>query len=124
MNKVYLSGTIFDEPRLVSKPEATPHLVFRLLVKHRSKQGVQKELYRISAWNECAMFCSQHLKQGMGIALQGYLAQRPILVGDKTFTAIEVAMSEAFLPTLEQKPVEPVMPPEGAQEPVEEPGEA
>lgn len=101
MNQVHLSGTVFDEPRLVNKQEAMPHLVFRLLVKHRSKAGIQKELYRISAWNQCAAFCSQHLKRGMGIALQGYLAQREIVIGDKPFTAVEVAISEVLLPRAE-----------------------
>ncbi|MDL2205366.1 single-stranded DNA-binding protein [Eubacteriales bacterium OttesenSCG-928-N13] len=123
MNHVHLSGTIFDEPKLVNKPGAAPHLTFRLVVRHHAIGGVQKELYRISAWNACATYCAPRLKRDMRIALQGYLAQRQIPVGDNLFTAVEVTMSEVFLPALEQKPVAPAAP-EEAQEPVEALGEA
>lgn len=101
MNKVYLSGEVFDQPRLVNKPDGEAHLVFSLMVKHRSKAGVRRELYRISAWGNCATYCSAALRQGMRIALQGYLTLRPLQFGDKLFHAVEVTMNEVYAPTMD-----------------------
>lgn len=100
MNKVYLSGEVYDEPVMVNRPDAAPHAVFSLMVSHRSKAGVQQELYRVSAWNRCAEYCGQRLKRGMRIALQGHLSLRPIQLETKLFRAVEVTMTEVFMPAL------------------------
>lgn len=99
MNKVYLSGRIFDEPKLLNRPEIAPHAVFHLLVKHRSKAGIQGELYRISAWHACAEHCAANLARGMTIMLEGYLTQRPISVESRIFRAVEVTANEILLPS-------------------------
>lgn len=96
MNKVYLSGMVFEEPKLINKPEGEAHLVFPLMVRHKAKAGVRAELYRISAWNKCATFLSVNLKKGMKVALQGYLSQRPVQMADKVFNAAEVTANEVF----------------------------
>lgn len=107
MNKVYLSGEIYDEPMLINHKDALEHLVFSLMVKHKSKAGMRREVFRISAWNQCAAYAYANLKRGMRVAVEGYLTQRPVTVGDKQFVAVEVAVSELLLPAtaaVEQSP--------------------
>ncbi len=99
MNKVFLTGEIKEQPKLLNKPEADAHCAFALLVKHRSKKGMREEAYQINAWHKCAEYCVAYLKSGMRVALQGYLTQRDIPIGEKMFRATEVTMSEAFLPS-------------------------
>lgn len=97
MNKVYLSGTVYDQPLSVGKDGAATHVVFKLIVRHRAKAGIRSELYRISAWHQCAEYCAAHLVGGTRVALTGYLTQRPMAVGEKKFTAVEVTASEILL---------------------------
>lgn len=111
MNKVYLSGTVYDQPLSVGKDGAANHVVFKLIVSHRSKAGVRSELYRISTWHQCADYCAAHLVKGTRVALTGYLTQRPMVVGEKKFTAVEVTASEILLA---QPPARPLP---GAEEP-------
>lgn len=104
MNKVYLSGVVYDQPLSVGK-DGTKHVVFELSVMHRAKAGVKRELYRISAWHQCAEHCVASLTKGMRVALTGYLTQRPIAVGGKTFTAVEVTASEILMAQTSAEPL-------------------
>lgn len=100
MNKVYISGELSDEPELVNKPDGDAHCVFGLLVKHHSRKGICKEVYRVNAWHRSADFCIARLSRGMRIAIQGYLTQRPLLMGKKVFFASEITINEVFLPLI------------------------
>ena len=76
MNKVYLVGTVANEPRLVHKEGNPAHLVLSLLVKHRSKTGGKTEYYPVNAWNQAAEWGAEQLTQGQRVLVDGYLTQQ------------------------------------------------
>ena len=83
MNKVFLSGIIADHPVLVERADGNAHLVFSLCVRHRTQKGeVRKELYRINAWKNIARWAGERLGRGKVVALQGYLTQHAVRLGD------------------------------------------
>ena len=99
INKVYLSGTVAGRIDEISQAGQAKHVVFDLCVPHKTRDGIEKrELYRINAWNGCAKFCAGSLAPGMQVALQGYLSQRTLYVGDRPVVVTEVALNEVTIP--------------------------
>ena len=109
MNKVYISGEIASAPVLTSS--AKPHLIFDLLVGHKTIDGVRKsEWYCVNAWNNAARWGHVRLAQGQPVALQGYLTQRPALVNGEPIRAVDVTAEEFFLSgarPLNREPADP-----------------
>ncbi len=97
MNRIYLTGIVYDQPMALGSADAGNHIVFKLVVRHRAKTGVKSEIYRINAWNECAKYCMERLQKGTRVALDGYLTQRTVLFGEKQFQAVEVTVSEIMM---------------------------
>lgn len=97
MNKVYLSGIIADDPILIGREGTAPHLTFNISVSHRSKAGIRSELYRVSAWNNTALWGNANLRRGQGVAIQGYLTQRLTPINGIHMSSVEVS-AEEFLP--------------------------
>lgn len=109
MNKVFISGKIHRSPFLRLEPNNIPHLILTLRVQHKTASGsVRKELYRVSAWHNVALWGAEHLKQGQIVSIQGYLTQRksntdPMQPANTEITADEFllgAFREANLPEL------------------------
>lgn len=92
MNRVYMSGKLKDQPILRMEGQ-TPHLILTLSVTHKKRTGeLQREDYRINAWNRIAQWGMAHLERGQILALQGYLTQNA-----SNNHATEVTVDE-FLP--------------------------
>ncbi len=99
INKVYLSGTVMGRVEEISTGDQAKHVVFDLSVTHRTRDGAEKrEVYRINAWNGSAKFCRENLSAGMLVALQGYLSQRVLYVGDRPVVLTEVSLNEVTAP--------------------------
>lgn len=97
MNKVFLTGMIAETPTLRMESGEVPHLTMGLSVRHKTRSGeVRSELYRISAWNNCARWGSDHLKWGQIIGVQGYLTQRRTQNEKNSVTITEVVAEEIF----------------------------
>lgn len=98
MNKVYLTGMIAGTPTLRMESGEVPHLIFSVSVRHKTRSGEQRsESYRVSAWNNCARWGSEHLEQGQIIGLQGYLSQRKFQQGQETICIPEIVAEEFLL---------------------------
>lgn len=76
MNKVYLSGTLYDDPALTDLPNGTKCANFRISVSHRDKNGIKYSVFPACAWNERADIIMDSLKKGDRVAVAGYLTQR------------------------------------------------
>lgn len=102
MNKVFLSGIIADHPVLVERADGNAHLVFSLCVRHRTQKGeVRKELYRINAWKNIARWAGERLGRGKVVALQGYLTQHAVRLGDGALVfRTDVTAEEFFSQTV------------------------
>ena len=103
MNKVYISGEIASAPVLTSS--AKPHLIFDLLVGHKTIDGVRKsEWYCVNAWNNAALWGMAHLRRGQSVAVQGYLTQRAT-DQEHPVTRVEITATE-FFPGADERPGE------------------
>ena len=77
MNKVYLSGIIAREPLYRVETGNIPHLILHLGIRYATKSGtVNRESYRVSAWNEAAQWGMNNLKTGQIIVVHGHLVRR------------------------------------------------
>lgn len=114
MNKVFLSGMIAEKSELRMEPGEIPHLILRLNVRHKAKNGeLRSEIYRVSAWHNAARWGAENLHRGQIIGIQGYLAQRRVSAGTILATETEIAVDEflagAALPEREaHDPVESI----------------
>ena len=98
MNKVFISGIIVDTPILHNEKGDVAHLTLKLGVRYKQKTGeFRKEAYRVSAWNNTAKWAAENLKKGQIIAVQGYLAQRQMKLGNVSVVVTEISVDE-FLP--------------------------
>lgn len=102
MNKVYLSGEVATQPTLTEG--AVPHMIFDLLVTHRTAAGVRKEeRYRVNAWHDAARWGFANLRRGQPVAVQGYLTQQVVADAGRTLTLVDVTATE-FLPGPDARP--------------------
>ena len=109
MNNVSISGYIMDEPELREEQGGIAHLVFNLSVRHKTRAGeIRKESYRVSAWYKTAQWGISNLAKGQLVAIQGYLTQRQVVVGNIVGTSTEI-VAEEFLPMRQPTAKEPVL---------------
>lgn len=102
MNKVYLSGEVATQPTLTEG--AAPHMIFDLLVTHRTAAGVRREeLYRVNAWHEAARWGFANLRRGQRAALQGYLTQYVATDLERPIKMVDVTATE-FFPGADARP--------------------
>lgn len=95
MNKVYISGTIADVPLFFQSEGGAAHLTFQICVQHKTAKGAMKrELYRVNAWNNTALWGKANLRQGQSLAVEGYLTQR--IAGETGIISVEVTAEEFF----------------------------
>ena len=95
MNKIFISGMISEMPVIRMEAGDIPHLILFLSVRHRNSSGkTQKEIYRVSAWNNAARWGAEHLHKGQIVGLQGYLTQRKVNAGNIVATETEIAVDE------------------------------
>ncbi len=102
MNEVFLERVLASVDRPEHRSAETNHLVCRLRVTHRNRQGQLKhELYTVNAWNRLADWAQKHLKPGVPVLVQGYLTQR----ADPTAAATEItALRFVILPCADTAP--------------------
>ena len=97
MNRVYLSGMITEDPRLVGAEGGKAHLVFPISVFHRARNGIRREIYNIHAWDRTAAWGLDHLRAFQRIAVQGYLTQSAVKAdGDAIRFDVAVTADEFF----------------------------
>ena len=98
MNTVFISGKIHRSPFLRLESNNIPHLILTLRVQHKTASGsVRKELYRVSAWHNVALWGAEHLKQGQIVSIQGYLTQRKSNTDPTQPSSTEITADEFLL---------------------------
>lgn len=98
MNKVFVSGIVMATPVLHMEPGEIPHILFEMDIAHKTRAGkLHHEHYSVNAWHNTARWGAANLKQGMHIAVQGYLTQRILKVGDSAITLTEITADEFLL---------------------------
>lgn len=98
MNKVFISGKIHRSPFLRTEPNNVPHLILTLRVQHKTAAGlVHKELNRVSAWHNVALWGAEHLQQGQFVSIQGYLTQRKGNAEKAQLPSTEITADEFLL---------------------------
>ena len=80
LNKVMLIGRLGADPEVRYTQNGTPVANFRIATNHRVKRGEEweevTEWHRIVAWNRLADTCSQYLRKGMLVYVEGSLRTR------------------------------------------------
>ena len=98
MNKVFLSGKIVDTVQFRTENSDTAHLTLSLSVQHKTRAGeVRREVYRVNAWHDVALWGAKNLARGQKIGVCGYLTQRQVNAGGISALATEV-VAEEILP--------------------------
>ena len=98
MNKVFLSGKIVDAVQFRTENSDTAHLTLSLSVQHKTRAGeVRREVYRVNAWHDVALWGAKNLARGQRIGVCGYLTQRQVNAGGISALATEV-VAEEILP--------------------------
>lgn len=97
MNKVYISGIIAEDPRLVGAAGGKAHLVFPIIVVHKARAGMKSEIYRIHAWDRAAAWGMKNLSANQSVVVQGYLTQRASSSGGTAHIVVAVTAQE-FIP--------------------------
>jgi single-strand DNA-binding protein len=80
MNKVFLSGNLTRDPDIRYIPSGTAVSEFDIAVsrRYKNKNGETKDetsFINIETWGKTAEFCSQYLKKGRRILVEGRLRQ-------------------------------------------------
>jgi len=95
MNRLYISGRILEKPALRVLADGTPHLIFELVVRHKTKEGVtHREIYRVNAWHQAAEYGARQLRQGQHVVLRGYLTQNHVKTANVLVMSTEIVAQE------------------------------
>ena len=98
MNKVFLSGKIVDTVQFRTENSDTAHLTLSLSVQHKTRAGeVRREVYRVNAWHDVALWGAKNLARGQKASICGYLTQRQVSAGGFSALATEI-VAEEILP--------------------------
>lgn len=80
LNKVFLIGNLTRDPELRYTPQGTPVCSFGLATNRSyvtdGERREETEFHRLVAWNKLAELCSQLLKKGIKIHIEGRLQTR------------------------------------------------
>lgn len=81
MNKILLIGNLGRDPEMTYTPKGTAVTRFSLAVSRNTKspsgeKQIETEWFNITAWNQLAEICSQYLKKGQKVYIEGRLTQR------------------------------------------------
>ncbi len=78
INKVVLIGRLTKDPELRFTPDGTPVTTLRLAVNRRpNREGkTETDFFDVIVWRRAAELCSQYIKKGYRIALEGRLRTR------------------------------------------------
>lgn len=95
MNRLYIDGMIASEPVFRMESGETPHLTFRLGVRHKTRSGeTRSEFYRVSAWHKAALWGHTKLRRGQIISVSGYLTQRTVYRAEEALQIAEIAAEQ------------------------------
>mgnify|MGYP000692918756 CR=1 FL=1 len=87
LNKVFLIGRLTRDPDLRYTPAGQPVATFRLAVTRQyvGKEGRQEEtcFVNVVVWGKRAQVCSEYLKKGAPVFVEGRLASREWETQDK-----------------------------------------
>ena len=98
MNKVYISGVISEDPRLVGSAGSKAHLVFPITVSHKSSSGIKHEKYYIHAWDRTAAWGMNNLRLSQRVVVNGYLTQVAVKESEERTRIDVVVTAEEFIP--------------------------
>lgn len=80
LNKVMLIGRLGADPEVRYTQSGTPVANFRLATNYSVKRGEEwveeTEWHKVVAWNKLAEICSEYLKKGMLVYVEGRLKTR------------------------------------------------
>lgn len=103
LNKVTLIGNLTREPELRYTPQGTAVATFSVATNRqwKTESGDQKEdaeFHRIVAWDKLAEICSQLLKRGSKVYVEGRLQTRKWQTKDgQERTTTEIVISEMMM---------------------------
>lgn len=109
LNKVQLIGNLTRDPELRYTPQGTAVCTVGLATNRgwttdAGEKREETEFHRIVAWNKLAELCSQLLKKGRKIYVEGRLSTRSWTAADGTQrTTTEVVIDDMIL--LDKKPL-------------------
>lgn len=108
INKVFIIGNLTRDPELKTTKSGQPIATFgvatnREWVTKDSQKHTSTEFHEVIAWARLAEICSQLLKKGKLVYLEGYLKTRSILLPDNTKKyRTEVVVQDVII--LEKRP--------------------
>ena len=76
LNRVMVIGNLGADPELRYTPQGTPVASFRVAVNERYGGKETVEWFSIVAWAGLAEVCSQYLKKGSQVYIEGHLQTR------------------------------------------------
>ena len=100
MNKIMLIGNLGRDPEMSYTNQGVAVTKFSLAVSRRTKSPTgdrveETEWFNIVAWRQLAETCSQYLRKGMKVYVEGRLQQRKYAAQDGTQrTAIDVILND------------------------------
>jgi single-strand DNA-binding protein len=101
INKVILIGRLTKDPELKYTPDGVPVVTLRIAVNRPpNRDGVREaDFFNIVVWRKLAEICSEYLKKGRLIALDGRLRMRNWTTneGQQRSTVEVVAQNIQFL---------------------------